>query len=68
MVGQPALLDLSLCHSALSTVRDPVERSVVGDDFEVFRGPLLAALLRSACRRGGWPPFDPVMMLTILVL
>lgn len=37
-------------------------------DFEVFRGPLIAALRRSACGKGGRPPFDPVMMFKILVL
>jgi hypothetical protein len=37
-------------------------------DFEVFRGPLVAALRRSVCGKGGRPPFDPVLMFKILVL
>jgi len=37
-------------------------------DFEVFRGPLSAALRRSARGKGGWPPFDPVLMFKIQVL
>ena len=37
-------------------------------DFEVFRGPLIAALRRSVRGKGGRPPFDPVMMFKVLVL
>ena len=37
-------------------------------DFEVFRGPLLAALRRGPRSKGGRPPFDPVLMFKILVL
>jgi IS5 family transposase len=37
-------------------------------DFEVFRGPLVAALRRSVRGKGGRPPFDPVLMFKILVL
>lgn len=37
-------------------------------DFEVFRGPLVAALRRSVRGNGGRPPFDPALMFKILVL
>ena len=37
-------------------------------DFEVFCGPLSAALRRSARGKGDWPPFDPVLMFKIQVL
>jgi len=37
-------------------------------DFEVFRGPLVAALRRCSRGKGGRPPFDPVLMFKILVL
>lgn len=37
-------------------------------DFEVFRGPLVAALRRGPRGKGGRPPFDPVLMFKILVL
>jgi len=37
-------------------------------DFEVFRGPLVAAALRrSAHGKGGQPPYDPVAMLKVQV-
>jgi len=36
--------------------------------FEVFREPLLAAPRRSAHSKGGWPPFDLVMLFKVLVL
>ena len=34
----------------------------------MFRGPLIAALRRSARSKGGRPPFEPVLMFKILVL
>ena len=37
-------------------------------DFEVFRGPLVAALRRSVHAKVGRPTFDPVLMFKILVL
>jgi len=37
-------------------------------DFELFRGPLVAALRRGPRNKGGRPPFDPVLMFKILVL
>lgn len=37
-------------------------------DFELFRGPLVAALRRRPRNKGGRPPFDPVLVFKILVL
>lgn len=37
-------------------------------DFEVFRGPLVTALRRSARGKGDRLPFDPILMFKILIL
>ena len=52
----------------VSDLGDPLE--VMNDiiDFEVFRPVLDRALKRSDRRKGGRPPFDPVMMFKILIL
>ena len=68
MAGQPGFFDLSDRYEVLSAAGDPLERLAAVVDFEVFRGPLVAALRRSARGRGGRPPFDPVLMFKILVL
>jgi hypothetical protein len=68
MVGQPGFFDLSDRYEALSEAGDPLERLAAVVDFEVLRGPLVAALRRSARGKGGRPPFDPVLMFKILVL
>jgi len=68
MAGQPGFFDLSDRYEALSAAGDPLERLSAVVDFEVFRGPLVAALRRSVRGKGGRPPFDPVLMFKILVL
>lgn len=68
MARQPGFFDLSDRYEALSAAGDPLERLAGVVDFEVFRGPLIAALRRSVRGKGGRPPFDPVMMFKILVL
>ena len=68
MVAQPGFFDLSDRYTALSAAGDPLERLAAVVDFEVFRGPLVTVLRRSARGKGGRPPFDPVMMFKILVL
>lgn len=68
MLGQADFFDLSDRHAALSAAGDPLERLASVVDFEVFRGPLIAALSRNARGKGGRPPFDSVMMFKILVL
>ena len=68
MAGQPGFFDLSNRYEQLSAGGAPRERRAAVDDFEVFRGPLVAALRRSPTGKGGRPPFDPVLMFKILVL
>ena len=68
MAVQPGFFDLSDRYEALSAAGDPLERLSAVVDFELFRGPLLAALRRSPRNKGGRPPFDPVLMFKILVL
>jgi hypothetical protein len=58
MAGQPGFLDLSDRYESLSAAGDPLERLTAVVDFEVFRGPLVAALQRSVRGIGGRPPFD----------
>lgn len=46
---------------------DSLEQLAAVVDFEVSYGPLVAALRRSPCGKGGRPPFGPVLMFKILV-
>lgn len=68
MAVQPGFFDLSDRYEALSAAGDPVERLSSVVDFEVFRGPLTAALRRGPRSKGGRPPFDAVLMFKVLVL
>ncbi len=68
MSGQAGFFDLSDRYAALSAAGDPLERLSAVVDFELFRGPLVAALRRGPRNKGGRPPFDPVLMFKILVL
>jgi hypothetical protein len=53
MAGQSGFFDLSDRYEALSAAGDPLERLASVVDFEVFRGPLVAALRRSVRGKGG---------------
>jgi transposase, IS5 family len=68
MAGQPGFFDLSDRYAALSAAGDPLERLAPVVDFEIFRGPLVAALRRRFRGKRGRPPFDPVLMFQILLL
>jgi IS5 family transposase len=68
MACQPGFFDLSDRYEALSAAGDPLERLARIIDFEIFRGPLVAALRRNPRGTGGRPAFDPVLMFKILVL
>lgn len=68
MAGQPGFFDVDERHAALSAAGDPLKRLASVVDFELFRGDLEAALRRSQRAKGGRPPYDPVLMLKILVL
>lgn len=45
MSGQPGFFDLSDRCEALSVAGDPLERLAAVVDFEVFRSPLIVALV-----------------------
>ncbi len=68
MSGQPGLFDLDERYAALSSSVDPLLRLDEMVDFELFRPSLKRALRRSDRRKGGRPPYDPVLMFKILVL
>ena len=68
MASQPGFFDVDERYRALSAAGDPLERLGAVIDFEVFRSRLLAALRRSDRSKGGRPPYDPILMLKILVL
>jgi hypothetical protein len=68
MAAQLGFFDLADRYEALNAAGDPLERLAAVVDFEIFRGPLVAALRRSARGKSGRPPFDPVLMFKILVL
>lgn len=68
MAGQPGFFDLSDRYEALGAAGDLLERLAAVGAFVVFCGPLVAALRRSGCGKGGRGPFDPVLMFKILVL
>jgi len=58
-VGQPDFSDLSDLYAVLSAAGNLLERLAAVVDFEVFRGPLIMALKRSARGKGERPPFAP---------
>lgn len=68
MSDQPGFFDLDERYAALSAAGDPLLRLGELVDFELFRRPLIRALRRSERRKGGRPPYDPVLMFKILVL
>ena len=64
----PGLFDLDERLQRLSALGDQLELIASVVDFEVFRPDLEAALNYSDGAKGGRPPFDPVMMLKILII
>jgi IS5 family transposase len=68
MAGQPGFFDADERLKVLSAAGDPLERLATVVDFEVFRGELEAALVRSDRAKGGRPPYDAVLMFKVLVL
>ncbi len=68
MAGQPGFFDVEARLRALSAAGDPLERLAASVDFELFRSELEMALQRSDRRKGGRPPYDPVLMFKVLVL
>jgi transposase len=68
MAGQPGFFDADERLKVLSAAGDPLERLATVVDFEVFRGELEAALVRSDRAKGGRLPYDAVLMFKVLVL
>ena len=65
---QSGLFGLSDHMKRLSAEGDPLEALSRVVDFEAFRPTLVAALVYSDGTKGGRPPYDPVVMLKVLVL
>ena len=65
---QSGLFGLSDHMKRLSADGDPLEVLARVVDFEAFRPMLVAALAYSDGTKGGRPPYDPVVMLKVLVL
>lgn len=59
---QPGFFDVEERLARLSTLGDQLEAFSQTVDFEVFRPELNKALAYSDGRKGGRPPFDPVLM------
>ena len=67
-MGQPGFFDLDERYRTLAESGDPLIKLAELIEFEVFRRPLVGALVRSDGSKGGRPPYDPVLMFKILVL
>ena len=65
---QAGLFGLSDHLKRLSADGDPLEVLAGVVDFEAFRPTLVSALAYSDGTKGGRPPYDPVVMLKVLVL
>ena len=65
---QHGFFDVDERLKRVSDLGDPLEVMDEIIDFEAFRPVLDKALKRSDRRKGGRPPFDPVMMMKILIL
>ena len=68
MAVQPGLFDVEERLKRLSDIGDALEAYAAAVDFELFWPDLESALAYSDGARGGRPPYDPVLMLKILVI
>ncbi|WP_264786606.1 transposase, partial [Gluconobacter cerinus] len=68
MVKQPGFFDVKGRLARPSGLGDQLEAFSWTVDFEVFRPDLGQALAYSDGRKGGHPPFDPVLMFKILMI
>ena len=68
MHRQPGFFDVDERLERLSDLGDQLQALAAVVDFEIFRGELNAALAYSDGSEGGRPPFDPVMMVKVLVI
>ncbi|GAL96671.1 transposase, partial, partial [Acetobacter tropicalis] len=67
-MNQPGFFDVEDRLARLSGFGDQLEAFSRTVDFEVFRPDLDKPLSYSDGRKGGRPPFDPVLMFKILVI
>jgi IS5 family transposase len=68
MGGQAGFFDVDDRLKRLSDLGDQLEAFRAAVDFEIFRADLVEALAYSDGAQGGRPPFDPIMMLKILII
>ena len=68
MGGAPGFFDVDDRLKRLSDLGDQLEAYGRVVDFEAFRADLEKALAYTSGAHGGRPPFDPVMMLKVLVI
>lgn len=68
MVRQVGFFDFDDRLKRLSVLGDQLEAYGATVDFEIFRSDLEVALAYGDGAKGGRPPFDPVMMLKILII
>lgn len=62
MIGQTGFFDIDDRLKRLSDLGDQLEAYAAAVAFEIFRADLDKALVYSDGRKGGRPPFDPVLM------
>lgn len=65
---QPSFFDAEDRLTRLSSRGDQLERFSCTVDFEAFRPDLKEVLTYADGSRGGWPPFDTVLMFKILMI
>ena len=65
---QPGFFDFEQRLASLSKAGDPLEGLAQTVEFEIFRKPLDKALKYSGRKKGRRPPYDPALMLKILIL
>ena len=68
MSRMPGFFDVDERLRRLSELGDQLEAYALAVDFEAFRSDLEKALAYSPGAQGGRPPYDPVLMLKILVI
>jgi transposase, IS5 family len=68
VVRQVGFFDVDDRLKRLSILGDQLEAYGATVDFEIFRSDLEVALAYGDGAKGGRPPFDPVMMLKILII
>jgi transposase len=67
-MDQPGFFEVDERLARLSDLGDQLEAFARAVDFEQFQPDLEEALAYSDRSKGGWPPFDPVLMFKVLVI